>query len=195
MTPDSTRLYAVTRAVCQVSKQRCARSRPSVRSTGDIAITPDGTRVYVAAGLVYVIDTVTNMVVHAFVAEAASVRTWPTTPSVAISRTARASGSIPSTSRAAASARWKPVLVDTASDTVAGTINLFSLPGAIALTPDGSRAYVGIQSHWVNTGYGAGFLPDAKFTSSTRSRRASRGHRSGSRWAQLTQQIRPPESV
>ena len=51
------------------------------------------------------------------------------------------------------------VLVDTASEAVAGTINLCSLPGSIALTPDGSRAYVGIQSTLVNTGYGAGFFP------------------------------------
>ena len=49
-------------------------------------------------------------------------------------------------------------MVDTASESVTGAINLFSLPGSIALTPDGSRAYVGIQSHWVNTGYGAAFF-------------------------------------
>ena len=49
--------------------------------------------------------------------------------------------------------------MDTASEAVAGAINLFSLPGSIALTPDGSRAYVGIQSTFVNTGYGMGFFP------------------------------------
>jgi YVTN family beta-propeller protein len=43
----------------------------SVASNGDIAITPDGARAYVAAGLVYVIDTATNMVEHSFPAEAA----------------------------------------------------------------------------------------------------------------------------
>src|SRR2546428_5598721 len=51
------------------------------------------------------------------------------------------------------------LVVDTASETVASTIDLFSLPGAIAFTPDGSRAYVGIQYIWVDTGYGAGFFP------------------------------------
>jgi hypothetical protein len=33
------------------------------------------------------------------------------------------------------------------------------VPGAIAFTADGSRAYVGIQAFWANTGYGAAFLP------------------------------------
>jgi hypothetical protein len=52
------------------------------------------------------------------------------------------------------------LVVDTATDTITGTINLFTfVPGAIALTPDGSRAYVGLQSQWVNTGYGAAFIP------------------------------------
>ena len=36
----------------------------SVGASGDIAITPDGARAYVAAGLVYVIDTATNAVVQ-----------------------------------------------------------------------------------------------------------------------------------
>ena len=47
----------------------------SVGSTGDIAITPDGARVYVAAGLVYIIDTATNAVVKSFPAETATVPT------------------------------------------------------------------------------------------------------------------------
>ena len=46
------------------------------------------------------------------------------------------------------------VLVDTAAEAVSGRINLFTaVPGAIALTPDGSRAYVAVQSVFVNTGY------------------------------------------
>jgi DNA-binding beta-propeller fold protein YncE len=51
------------------------------------------------------------------------------------------------------------VVVDTATNVVIDTIDLFSLPGSIALTPDGGRAYVGRLFTWVNTGYGAGFLP------------------------------------
>src|SRR6185295_13916092 len=51
-------------------------------------------------------------------------------------------------------------VVDTANNTVVQTVNLFRFqPGPIALAPDGTRAYVGVQSEWVNTGYGAGFLP------------------------------------
>src|SRR5262249_2097807 len=37
--------------------------------------------------------------------------------------------------------------------------DLFTLPGAIALTPDGGRAYVAIAYIWIDTGYGAGFVP------------------------------------
>lgn len=51
------------------------------------------------------------------------------------------------------------VLVDTASESVTGTVFLNAMPGAIALTPDGSRAYVVIQSFWANTGYGAARFP------------------------------------
>ena len=131
--------------------------------SGDIAITPDGARAYVAAGLVYIIDTATNAVVKSFPAETAAIPTVTNNAtSVAISPDGKrayvgvytfdftgggfgAGGSI--------------VLVDTASEAVTGAIDLGSLPGPIALTPDGSRLYVGIQSTFVNTGYGSGFLP------------------------------------
>jgi DNA-binding beta-propeller fold protein YncE len=43
------------------------------RRSGDIAITPDGARAYVAAGLVNVIDTATNVVVRSFPAETATI--------------------------------------------------------------------------------------------------------------------------
>ena len=51
------------------------------------------------------------------------------------------------------------VLVDTASESVGSTIFLGSVPGELALTPDGSRLYVGIDSTFVDTGYGSGFFP------------------------------------
>jgi DNA-binding beta-propeller fold protein YncE len=57
------------------------------------------------------------------------------------------------------SAGGSVVLVDTASESIVKTIDLFALPGSMAFTPDCSRAYVGIQSIFVNTGYGMGFLP------------------------------------
>src|SRR5207302_110005 len=46
-----------------------------------------------------------------------------------------------------------------ATNAVTQTIDVFSLPGAIALTQDGSRAYAAIDYSWIDTGYGAGFFP------------------------------------
>jgi YVTN family beta-propeller protein len=171
VTPDGSRLYVMTDGgVVQVvdTTQNAVVSAVSVGTVGDLAITPDGTRVYVAAGLVYVIDTATNAVVRSFAAEAAPIAdVTHTASSVAMSPDGTrayigvvtfnfSSGQV---FNSGFSAGGNLLVVDTATDTVTGTINLFSLPGAIALTPDGSRAYVGIQSQWVNTGYGAGFLP------------------------------------
>ena len=51
-------------------------------------------------------------------------------------------------------------MVDTATDSVMDTISLFTLPGSIAVTPDGTRAYVASLYRFFNTGYGMGFLPD-----------------------------------
>ena len=123
----------------------------SVGASGDIAITPDGARAYVAAGLVYVIDTATNAVVSPFPAETATI------PNVTNNATTVAIS--PDGTRAYVGmytfnmtgggfgAGGSVVLVDTASETVTGAINLGSLPGPIALTPDGSRLYVGHPVH------------------------------------------------
>jgi YVTN family beta-propeller protein len=166
VTPDGTRLYVMTAGgVVEVVDAAVGTVVASIAigSTGGLAVSPDGARVYVAAGLVHVVDTATNMVVNAFAAEAAAIAD--------VSNTASSVAFSPDGTRAYVgvttfnmigggfSAGGGIVLVDTASESVAGTINLFSLPGAIALTPDGSRAYVAIQSTWVNTGYGAGFFP------------------------------------
>ena len=167
VTPDGKWLYVMTTGgeveVVDTTLQTIAATI-TVGSTGDIAMTPDGTRAYVAAGLVYVIDTATNTVVHSFAAE--------TAPIADVSQTASTVAISPDGTRAYVgvvifnftggnfSAGGNLVVVDTASEAVTGAIYLFSLlPGSIALTPDGSRAYVGVQAQWVNTGYGAGFLP------------------------------------
>jgi YVTN family beta-propeller protein len=137
-------------------------------TSGGIAITPDGTRAYVAAGLVSVVDTATNTVVRTFPAETAAM------PDVATSAVGVAL--LPDGSRAYVttttfffgdigfSAGGGIAVVDTAIDTVTQTIWLDALPGPIALTPDGSRAYVAIDAIWVDTGYGAGFLPGRSVT-------------------------------
>jgi len=159
VTPDGKSLYVMTASgVVEVvdTALNTVGTSISIGASGDIAISPDGTRAYVAAGLVYVIDTATNEVTHSFAAEAAAVAdvinsAW----SVAFS---------PDGTRAYVgvvtfymtgggfSGGGGLLLVDTASENVAGLINLFSLPGAIAFTPDGSRAYVAIEYIWVDTG-------------------------------------------
>jgi YVTN family beta-propeller protein len=166
VTPDGGSLYVMTAGgtvqVVDAASESVTTSIP-VGSSGEIAITPDGTRAYVAAGYLHVIDTATNTVVRSFEAAAAPVTgVTNTATSVAISPDgARAyvgvfvfgsgSGGI--------TAGGNIVLVDTASESVSGTMLLGSVPGTLALTPDGSRLYVGIQSTFVNTGYGAGFFP------------------------------------
>lgn len=163
VTPDGTRLYVMVEGA---SVQAIDTTLGTVVATipvlggtggGSIAITPDGTRAYVAWGGVSVIDTATNAVVHSFLTGTFSV-------SVAIS---------PDGTRAYVAtifynfdnpfgfgASGGVVVVDTATDTAIKTIGLFAaLPSSIALAPDGARGYVAIQSTWVNTGYGAGFLP------------------------------------
>ena len=68
--------------------------------------------------------------------------------------------------RAAASCSWTRPRSRSPDEVFIG-----SVPGSLALTPDGSRLYVGIQSTFVNTGYGSGFLPGhARRRWSTRSR-------------------------
>ena len=167
VTPDGKWLYVMTAdgvvEVVDTTLQTVAATI-SVGSSGDIAITPDGARVYVAAGLVHVIDTATNVVVRSFAAETATIADIANSAlSVAIAPDGtRAYVGVMTfnTTGGNFSAGGSIVLVDTASEAVTGAIGLFSyVPGSIALTPDGSRAYVGIQSIFVNTGYGMGFLP------------------------------------
>ena len=168
VTPDGGFLYVMTASgVVDVvdTKLQSVAASIAVGSSGALAITPDGARVYVAAGLVYVIDTATNTVVDSFAAE--------TAPVADVSSNATSIAISPDGTRAYVGvfffggttfgigiiATGSIVVVDTASDTVSGEIPLGSVAGEIALTADGSRAYVGIQSTFVNTGYGMGFLP------------------------------------
>jgi YVTN family beta-propeller protein len=121
-------------------------------SGGGIAITPDGTRAYVASGVVSVIAMSPNSVTASLTLSAGSAT------AVAISRDGArayflANGINPFGGGAGV------VALDTATNSEAGTIVLGALPGHLALAPDGGRAYVSIGYVWVDTGYGAGFIP------------------------------------
>jgi YVTN family beta-propeller protein len=164
--PDGATLYVMTASgdidVVDTAQQTITATIP-IGSSGDIGVTPDGSRLFVAAGRVYVIDTASNTVLKSFAAEEAAV---PDVSHSAASLAVSPDGTRVyvgvvtfNFSNSGFSAGGNVVLVDIASESVSGTISLFSsLPGSMAVTPDGSRVYVGIQSTWVNTGYGAGFF-------------------------------------
>jgi len=166
VTPNGRTLYVMTASgtidVVDIPSQAVTATIP-LGGSGDIAITPDGTRAYVAAGLVHVIDTSTNTVRQSFEATSAPVAGFSNNAtSIAIAPDGRRAyvgvftmGEGPF----GFTAGGNIVIVDTASESVASSITLGSVPGTIALTPDGSRAIIGIQSTFVNTGYGMGFVP------------------------------------
>ena len=95
-----------------------------------VAITPDGTRAYVAngGGDVWVIDTSSNTVVAKVV-----VGSYPTgvaiTPDGARAYVTRANGNSVS-------------VIATSSNTVVATVGVGTGPVGVAITPDGTRAYV-----------------------------------------------------
>jgi YVTN family beta-propeller protein len=151
--PDGTRLYVMLAGgLVQAVDAASGAALGSVSLAGGegLAVSPDGSRLYVAAGGLQVIDTATMSLsasvalgadqwAHEVVLSADGKRAWVT------HHTGLFSGGV--------------ALIDTAALAVQHEIALGSLPGRIALAPDGSRAYVGIQATWVDTGYGAGFFP------------------------------------
>jgi YVTN family beta-propeller protein len=95
-----------------------------------VAITPDGTRAYIAApaGGVVVVDTSTNRL-------AAKVKLTRGTYGVATT---------PDGSRAYVTNHHEGIVsvIDTSSNTVVATVSVGRTPDGIATTPDGNRAYV-----------------------------------------------------
>ena len=164
--PDGGSLYVMTGAgTVEVvdTAQHTVTATIAVGSSGEIAITPDGSRAYVAAGLVHVIDTAANALVRSFEATTAPI---PGVANTALSVAIAPDGTrvyvgvfVFGSGPSGITAGGGVLVVDAASGSVTGEIALGSVPGALALTPDGSRLYVGIQSTFVNTGYGSGFFP------------------------------------
>ncbi len=167
VSPLGDRVYVIGNAgLLQVIDTGSDAPTASVAVAGSnprIALTPDGKRLFVAAGTVSVIDTETTTVIASVVPEEASV---PGVSNSAVAVAISPDGAhayVPYYSYindfVGFHASGGVAIIDTSTNAVTKTVNLFSLPGAIALAADGSRAYVGIAYYWADTLYGAAFLP------------------------------------
>ena len=134
-----------------------------VGGAGRLAVTPDGARVYVAAGNITVIDTATNQVLASISPEvAAAPDVFNFSVAIAIAPDGAHAYAAVHTwfyNWAGFSAGGGIAVIDTATNKVTDRVELWSQPGSVAVTPDGSRVYAGIQSFWADTLYGAAFVP------------------------------------
>lgn len=122
---------------------------------GGLAVSPDGSRLLVAAGAVTLIDAATLTVMASTALGGDDGATQAViSPDGHHAWVAHQTGLF----------AGGVALLDLSSMTVRARVPLGVLPGALALAPDGSRVYVAIQAVWVDTGYGAGFLPGRSVT-------------------------------
>jgi len=145
-------------------------SAPSVVRTttvgtqgGRIAVSPNGKHVYGASGGLFDFDTEINTLVSrdalslagpgSFYAAVSGVAITPDGKRAFVSLVTYNYGQF------GFNVDGQIAVVDLATGDVSARIPLFSQPGAVVFTTDGSRAYVTITSYWANTGYGAAFLP------------------------------------
>ena len=165
--PGGDRIYVLNAAgvvdVINTATNAIVASLPVGGTDGVLAITPDGARVYVASGKVSVIDTAANTVIASFAPEQAAVAdVFNFAVGVAIAPDGAHAYVTVNTylyNGPKFAATGGIAVVETATNAITRTTNLFSLPGSIAISPDGSHAYAGIDYLWIDTGYGAGFFP------------------------------------
>ncbi len=121
-------------------------------SVAGIAVSPDGSRVFANWGNLFEIDTATDTVTRA---------TFAGVNPAALALTADGSRCYVSATFGYPSFSFygSVVVIDTAALEVTGTIFTWALPAALSLDSAGSLAHVSTPSTFVDTGYGAGFLP------------------------------------
>ena len=156
VTPDGRQLYVVLDGgvvqAIDTSHNTVTADIPIESGGGGIAVTPDGASAFVASGGVMVINTATNTIADFFYLEGGNVHAVALSPDGARAYFLTNGNDIFGSDAGV-------IVLDTRTCAVIRKIVLGALPGQMALAPDGSRVYVGIQNVWVNTGYGAAFIP------------------------------------
>ncbi len=153
VSPNSQWLYITTTGgvvqVIDTTLRSVVASIPTAGgSVGGMAITADGSTVYVASGPVSVIDTATNTMTGSFSTGRNDIEVSPDGSKIYLTRTTfftESSGSVD--------------VVDAATRAVTASIPMGGV-GPIAIAPDGSRLYVGLSAFFAMvTQYTGGFFP------------------------------------
>jgi len=149
ITPDGTRLYVVNGfgliSVIDTSTDTVTGTISSVQFHGEIVMSPDGTRAYAPGYLnghgVIVIDTTTNTVLGSLVGLPSGDPIYGIAITPDGSRLYIANGNLVDINGNYVGSNTIAA-IDIASNTRLATINVARQPWDIAITPDGSKAYV-----------------------------------------------------